>query len=141
MTEAGSLLDFSSVKEYVTRLLALVGATGGVHLSSEPFSVSKVKGIKSIIWLFNGTGVAESADIDFLLTFIKVTGIVSLYISLQLSQMWSLAHWQAASPSNKYDLGVICIQLTRLFTTIKCELGLCIFVALTPLFTSLKVGL
>lgn len=45
---------------------------------------------------------------DFLLTLIKVTGIVSLYISLQLSQTWSLALWQAASRSNKSDLGVAC---------------------------------
>lgn len=59
------------------------------------------------------TGLAESADTDFLLTFVIVTGIASLYISLQLSQMWSLAFWLAASLSYKSYPGVICSYITN----------------------------
>lgn len=61
---------------------------------------------------------------DFLLTFIKVTGIVSLYISLQLSQTWSLGLFGDGSLLVRAinSISASHMQLTPLFTTIKYEL-------------------
>lgn len=102
-----------------------VGAAGGVH------SVCSVWGIKSVIGLLMRRLKSSSRldwqrvqTFDFLLTFIKVAGIVSVYISLQSSQTWSLGLFGdgrllvgAINPISASH-----IQLTALFTTIKYEL-------------------
>lgn len=88
----------------------MLDLTGYPFVHKSPlFSVSEVKGMESVIWLLMRGLRSSRLDrqgeqtFDFLLTFIKVTGIVSLYIFSQLSQTWSLALWQPASRRNKSE--------------------------------------